>query len=392
MKQFLAFACLLIAGFTKAQTKPEAEHFRISHGPYLQDVSETSATFVWTTNRPGTGWVEIIPVDTTSFYHEEHGRTYETMDGIKSIDTVHTVRIKGLQPGTRYRYRVFSQEVLDKTPYEVFYGSMAGTRVFGVTPPSFRTNDYTKKDISFVMVNDIHERSNVLRNLLSGTDWKQTDFVFFNGDMVNTTRSQEQIFTAFMDTAVSVFAGNVPMYYARGNHETRGPFASSFRRYFPGPEGKLYYIFRQGPVCFVVLDGGEDKPDSDIEYSGITAYDEYRTEQAEWLKTALQSKEFTEAPFKVAVMHIPPFRGWHGEEEVYQKFVPLLNKAGINLMLCAHYHRTLLHKADPAGHNFPVLVNSNNSVLRAYTEGKTMHLAIYDDNGKTSITLDVDGH
>ena len=31
----------------------------------------------------------------------------------------------------------------------------------------------------------------------------------------------------------------------------------------------LYYAFRQGPVYCIVLDTGEDKPDSDIEYAGI---------------------------------------------------------------------------------------------------------------------------
>lgn len=45
---------------------------------------------------------------------------------------------------------------------------------------------------------------------------------------------------------------------------------------------------RQGPVCFIFLDTGEDKPDSDIEYSGITDYDRYRTEQAQWLAQAVQ--------------------------------------------------------------------------------------------------------
>ena len=79
-------------------------------------------------------------------------------------------------------------------------------------------------------------------------------------------------------------------------------------------------MLRQGPVCFVVLDCGEDKPDSDVEYSGIVAFDQYRDKQKAWLEEALKNKEFINAPYKVAIVHMPPFGGWHGEEEVAQKF------------------------------------------------------------------------
>ena len=75
------------------------------------------------------------------------------------------------------------------------------------------------------------------------------------------------------------------------------------------------------------MDTGEDKPDSDIEYAGITVYDEYRTEQAEWLRRVLDSKEYKDAPFKIIVAHIPPIGGWHGNLEVEQKFMPLLRDA-----------------------------------------------------------------
>ena len=75
---------------------------------------------------------------------------------------------------------------------------------------------------------------------------------------------EAQFFGGFMDTATNMFAGEVPAFFARGNHETRGAFSVNFPEYFPTNSGKLYYAFRQGPVYFIVLDCGEDKPDSDI--------------------------------------------------------------------------------------------------------------------------------
>ena len=55
-----------------------------------------------------------------------------------------------------------------------------------------------------------------------------------------------------------------------------------------------------------MLDGGEDKPDSDIEYGGTSFCDAYRAEQAEWLAGVVESAEFRNAPFRVVVVHVPP--------------------------------------------------------------------------------------
>ena len=111
-------------------------------------------------------------------------------------------------------------------------------------------------------------------------------------------------------------------------------------------------------MSFIVLDCGEDKPDSDLEYSGIVAFDNYRSQQAEWLKEAVKEKEFLDAPYRVVIVHMPPFGGWHGEKEIEEKFVPVLEQAGIDVMLCGHLHR---HVQAGDGQNFPILVNSTNN-------------------------------
>ncbi len=357
------------------------EKFNVAHGPYLQHLSDTSATLVWVTNRNGIGWVELAPDDSTNFYEQERKKFFDSKDGLKKVSRIHTVTINQLKPGTRYRYRIFSQEVLSHERIEVTYGQMVGTAVFGRMPPSFVTNNPEKKSIAFMMINDIHERNQMMKDLLKDADWKNTDFVLFDGDMVNSTRSEEQVFSSFMDTAVKLFASQTPIYYARGNHETRGEFASQFSNYFPGVNGKLYYLFRQGPVCFIVLDSGEDKPDSDIEYYGITDFDAYRDEQAEWLKKAIHDPLFVNAPFKIAVAHIPPFGGWHGEEEVANKFVPILNEAGIDLMLCAHLHRYIRKDAQTNLFNFPIIVNSNHSVVKVSGNKSGLDITVADSNG-----------
>jgi acid phosphatase type 7 len=364
----------------------QKEPFRISNGPYLQHVGEKGATFVWITNRVGVAWIELAPDDGTHFYHKERPKYFSASHGLKNVSNIHTVRIENLEPGTKYRYRAYSKEVVNYTGTRVDYGNTVATNVYRGRPLQFTTNDHSKDNMSFIMVNDIHGNHDVMGNLLKDVDWENTDLVFFNGDMYSHLNSQEQLFGDFMDTAVEIFASNVPMYYARGNHEARGSYAHHFHKYFPGPNGELYYMFRQGPVSFVVFDSGEDKPDSDIEYYDIVAFDEYMDQQAEWLKEAVHHKDFVSAPFKVAVVHIPPYHPWHGARRIYDKIVPILNEAGVNVMLCGHRHRVFLQ---PAGNgiDFPVLENGHNTILHAKTEGKNLTLTIKNLDGKIVETL-----
>lgn len=357
------------------------DDIQITHAPYLQNLGENEVTIVWTVNKPSVGWVELAPDDGTHFYQTERPKFFNAKNGIKQTSTVHAVHLKGLKGGTRYRYRVYSQEVLSHVGWRVIYGNVAATSVYGKQPLEFQTSDHGRQAVNFAMVNDIHGKSDLLEKLVSHCDLKTTDMFLFNGDMVSIFNSEKEIFEGFMDKATELFASEIPMYYTRGNHETRGSFATAFQDYFSPKQEHIYYMFRQGPVCFVILDSGEDKPDSDLEYAGITVYDQYRTEQAEWLKGVLESKEYKEAPFKVVVCHIPPFGGWYGNEEVAEKFMPLLNNAGVDIMLCAHLHRYIRNDAKEDV-RFPIIVNSNNTVLKAEADSRVLNIKILDTEGK----------
>ena len=353
----------------------------ITHGPYLQGLTEDEVTIVWTTNKRAISWVELAPDDKTHFYHEPRPQFFSESYGFKVVDSVHMVRLKNLKPNTTYRYRIYSQEVLSHQAYHVTYGRTVASNVYSETPLKFTTNNPQKEEISFLVLNDIHGNNELMDSLLIGARWDKTDLVFFNGDMTTDLRSEKKLFDDFLDKAVTLFAKETPFYYARGNHETRGNFATTFPRYFPTPTGQLYYMFRQGPVCFIVLDCGEDKPDNDIEYSGIVAFDNYRTEQAQWLEEVIQRDEFKQAPFKVVITHIPPFGNWHGEKEILDKFVPILNKANIDLMMCGHLHNHIYRERSDAI-NFPILVNHNREMINVQANKQQMDIQISNSGGK----------
>lgn len=357
------------------------EGISITHLPYIQGLTDTSVHIVWTTNKPSTGWVELAPDDSTHFYYKERPKYFDSKYGFKMVGTVHTVELRDLKPNTLYRYRVYSQEVLKHEGVQVEYGRVAATGVYRQQPLRFKTTGGSG-NVSFAVINDIHGRNEVMNKLLDLADLPKTDFVVFNGDMADNLLSEEQMFSAFMDTAIKRFASEKPMYYARGNHETRGPFAVKYPQYFPTPTGELYYQLNLGKTNILVLDCGEDKPDSDIEYSGIVDMDHYRTRQAEWLKKAVETPEFINASYKIVICHMPPFGGWHGEEDIFNKFVPILNKAGVQVMISGHFHRQVIRNADDKI-RFPVVVNSNNNLIKVDLTEAGGLIRIIDQAGKT---------
>lgn len=375
MKKFV----LILAATLLAATNLQA--VKIIHGPYLQNVTDNEATFVWVSDSVTLGWVELAPDDGTHFYEVERPQYFDVANGIKNESRIHAVRIRGLKPGTHYRYRVYAKEVTEHRGNYVSYGRTAATDVYTKKPLTFRTLDPNAGAVTFSMINDMHGDVPKMQKLMGYTDLEKTDMVLFVGDMVSVFESEEQVFSGFMDAAVDLFAKETPMYYTRGNHETRGRSAWAFQHYFSPLSEHIYYMYRQGPVCFVALDSGEDKPDSDLEYYGLTMYDQYRDEQVEWLKEVVKSEEFRTAPFKIITCHMPPFGGWHGEVEVAQKFIPILEQAGADIMLCGHLHR-YVHKKAGESAAFPVVVNSNDTVLKAVVDGQVMKVEVLGMDGK----------
>lgn len=375
-------AALLCVGMAAAQS---AEKFRITHRPYLQNLSDTEVTIVWTTNLPGVAWVEIAPDDGTNFYATERSRFYDSRSGIKREDTVHAVRLSGLKAGTTYRYRVFSTHVLSHKGKEVRYGETASTKVYRKEPLRFRTSSPEQTELRFALFSDIHGKGEMLEKLWAHT--LNPDIVLFDGDMVSILDNENNLFSGFMDCATKLFASETPMYYVRGNHETRGEFAPMFQRYFSVLQPEIYYAFRRGDTCFVMLDTGEDKPDSDIEYSSITDYDFYRTQQAKWLEQVLQSEMYTTARHRIIVGHIPPLtkgKGgeWHGNLEVRKKFMSLIDKSGADVYLAGHIHRYARWNRSEE-RPVPVVTNSNKTVLVGEISKDGITLSIINAEGKT---------
>lgn len=358
-KCMLAF---LISGFSWLVN---AQDIKIVHGPYIQALSQHEVTIIWITDKDAVSWVEIAGDGKEHFYAREREKHVELIHGKRNTGTLHRVRVTGLSQGTSYRYRVVSKEIIVHEGYRVLYGSVVSTDVFKKAPLKFTTLDSQKQSTSFRVVNDIHNKSQSLHDLLEDVNPANTDFVVFNGDMISTVDSQRTIFNGFMDASVKLFASEVPIFYVRGNHELRGAYSNQLPGYFPAVSGKPYYTFRQGPVFFVVLDTGEDKPDPDIAYADLNRFDAYRTEQLAWLNEVVASDEFIHAPYRVVIMHIPPIGSdWHGARDLQQKWLPVLNESKIDVLFSAHLHSYKFFAPENNPEiKFPVIVNDDETYL-----------------------------
>ena len=383
MKKYILIAYSLIAFALSGLAQ---ENLKITHGPYLCDMSETGVTIIWTTNNKSLAWVEIAPNDGSNFYSSERPKFYDTKYGrIQATTTLHKVRINNLKPGTTYRYAIFSKEVIKwESDARIYYGITVANPAYSRNSLAFTTFSQEDDSVSFLVFNDLHGRSQFMKDVCKNIDFKGIDMVIFNGDMSTTINSGEQLFTDFIDASVELFASRVPILFTRGNHETRGTYADYLMEYFPMESKTIYHLVNVGNVAFLMLDCGEDKPDSDIEYSGLADFDAYRLAEAEWLKETINSKKYKDAPVKIAILHVPPMVGnWHGNIHLRETLLPVLNEANVTGMFSGHTHRYSFNKPEPGKINFPVLVNSNNAVVRCdIVNGKVKATIISADGTK----------
>ena len=354
-------------------------------GPYVQCVSETGFTVIWTTDVDCVAWVEVAPDDGTHFYNSERDKYYDARgNGVYPIGKIHKVVVDDLQPGTTYRYRIMYKGVLAYNGSgDVQYMKANGTDVYRGEPHKITTFKKDYDQIRFDIFNDIHGKDSLFRTILAGAR-EDRDFVFLNGDMTSNISSEDLIAKMYLGSAAKSLNGSIPMFASRGNHELRGRDAIKWLNYFSTPTGTPYYSFSIGKFFFVVLDACEDKPDSDIEYSGIVASKPYLERQARWLKEVLASEECRNAEVRIAFCHVPPeLDGWCGAAQMCRLLVEPLNEADIDAMFCGHIHRWRV--AEPDGKisnaNFPVICNPNMQRMEVTATKDVIEISTFNTEG-----------
>ena len=371
------FLTTVMAALSSGQETPSV---KLTGGPYLQNVTQTSFTVVWTTDMDAISWVEIAPDDDTHFYNCDRPKYYDTRGlGRRPITKLHKVTVTGLEPGTTYRYRILMNGVVaaEHRKHIALTAGWGNEVRRNVTKVTTLSPEYD--EVKFAMVNDMHESDSVFRTLFPDAKGKY-DFVCFNGDMTSTNDYEEDIMNNYLRSASKLFGSGTPIMFVRGNHEYRGNAALKWLEYMETPTGKTYYSYNYGDHFLLVLDGGEDKHDSDIRNLGIMITEDYVKEEAEWLKQVVKSEEFLNAKTRIVFCHMDPKdNGWHGQATISKYLVPVLNEAGIDLMLCGHIHQFRYDKPGTTSANFPVVCNPNLKRMDATVTSENIKLEFVDE-------------
>lgn len=370
----VAVAIICVWGVPHGISQGE-EKLDIIHGPYLQAVTESSATVVWFTNKNCVSRVEYAPCASNEFrtvVASHHGL-------IDANARIHKITLAGLQPGISYNYRVTSREIVKFEPYEVVYGDTIAEGPYRV-----QTWNPRKDKFSFCVVNDIHGKADRLESLLDLIPLATMDMVFLNGDMIDHWSRENQVFDGFLDVCVKRFAREMPPVYIRGNHETRGALARGLLDYFPTPNGQYYHAFHHGPVSILVLDSGEDKPDSNKEYSGLVDFDAYMAEQTKWLRETVRDESFRRSRYRIAFTHMPPFANGraYGITRIRELWSPILNEANIDLAFSGHTHRFARIDPNESANHYPIIVNAPDMVVHVDVSESRLDVTIAKVDGQ----------
>ncbi len=248
---------------------------------------------VWGVSRLACGWVEWKAEDGSN------GKAHEDAFGfVPQGDRIVRVRIEGLKTGVNYQIRAVSES-----------GDGAKAREESPWRP-FRVLDAKAATTKFAVWNDTHQNEETIKKLHAATP--QGDFLLWNGDICNNWDKEDWLAPTLLNPAGQDVSTGRPMFVVWGNHDVRGKWAFKMPELVATPNGRPFYAFRSGPVAFICLHTGEDKPDNHPSFGGRVAFELLRQEQAEWLKKVVELPEFRDAPFRVVFCHIP--LRWKNEE------------------------------------------------------------------------------
>jgi len=374
----LIVAMLAVTSPLHAQSEPFKVYDTrpvITEGPYLVATGETSATIVWFTDTPSHAKVLYGAGSNLSNVAEPQ------VDGLVPVGLRHVVHLTDLTPGTTYSYEVVATRVVRLNAYWPDKGLDARSG-----PYPFLTFDRDSPTVTFSVVTDTHEDRALIGRLNATVDWEATEFLVHAGDAFDWMDTEEQLFRAWLRPTLAGLGAGKPLFFLRGNHEYRGPFARQLLDYVPTPEGRFYYARDAGPVHLMVLDTGEDKPDDTNVYAELMRTVPYRADELAWFQDHVKTTpRVAEAPFRIILMHQPEW-GWLADGP--DAWMETANAAGVDLIISGHEHRFSSTPPGPdVDHAYHLLVLAKEQVAELHATEAELTVVITQTDGTVVDTL-----
>ena len=348
--------------------------------PYLQNPTNSGMTVMWETTVPTYSWVEY------GTDKENLQRARLLVDGqVICNNTLHKIRIDGLKPGQKYYYRVCSTEILSYKAYSKAFGRTAKSEF-----STFKLPDSKEKSFTAIIFNDLHQRTATFQALLKQVKNVDYDFVVFNGDCVDDPVNRTQASRFIKELTEGVGADKVPAFFMRGNHEIRNAYSIGLRNHFDYVGDKTYGAFSWGDTRFVLLDCGEDKPDTHPVYYDLNDFAQLRQDQVEFMKREFASKAFKKAKKRVLIHHIPLYG--YEENLCNELWKPILGKAPFDVCINGHTHEYAYHPKGSLACAYPVIIGGgyqlkDATVVVLQKSGNELRIKVLNASGEILVEI-----
>ena len=324
----------------------------ITRQPYVQMVTEDSAVVVWRSERP------MLPIVVFGHSPDELVNAVAPNQIVQRVEPLVDApadlpRLHSANPGTHQ----YEAHIKGLQPYQTYYYAIldfVNQVVGGDERHRFRTSPETGDDrpARFWVVGDSgdgsvgqHEGYQGFLSFLENEpeeQRRQVDAYIHVGDMAYTAGGDPQ-FSANFFGVYSELLRNTCCWPSMGNHEGStsrgdtgiGPYYDAYVMPTRGEAGgvpsgtEAYYSFDFGNIHFICLNS------HDLDRSPVGA-------MAQWLAADLEE---TRADWLIAFWHHPPYtKGTHDSDreiqlvEMRAYIMPMLESAGVDLVLCGHSH------------------------------------------------------
>ena len=283
---------------------------------------EDDYQIVFSTSDSAVCWVEI---GGDSYYDLYAG-------SMRSADRVHKVTVPQSVLDDAGSYTVCAKQMIYRGPFGGYTGETISRNY------DFRPVD-ASDGLDYFALSDVHEA--VSAATAAATTRDNLDFLVLLGDLVSMVETEKDAQLA-NELAYGITGGEIPVIYARGNHEIKGEYGEVLYKYVGSKHQEFSYWVTLGSDVFaVVLDMGEDHEDDWWEYYGTARFDLYRQAQTEMLEQILEERNYVNYPYRMALCHIPiPYVDEDGRFDTFRReWTDLLNELGTDISLSGHEHK-----------------------------------------------------
>lgn len=292
---------------------------RFTYEPVVYAVEDTYQ-IVFSTNHPATAWVEI---GGESYYDLFAG-------SMKSADTVHKITVPQEKLDQAKSYSIHAEKMIYRGPFGGFKGKEISKSY------TFRPVDSSDGLVYYTITDAHHARTGAVN---AARSVENLDFLVILGDSVGMVEYEKDVqFSNLLAHDVTV--GQIPVVYARGNHEIKGAYAEQLHKYVGSKNEAFYYWFTLSDVYGITLDLGEDHDDGWWEYYGTDRFTLYHQQQTAFLQKIAEEKPYEAYRYTLVACHIPIqfINSRKDHEQVKAEWTALLNQIRPDLAVYGHQH------------------------------------------------------